>query len=374
MADTKAYIGADGKRNHTIVAVFLRGGADGLSMVAPTEDDAYYNARPTIGVAKGDTVKVDDMFGLHPELAPLQPIFDAGDMAIVHQAGSEDQTRSHFEAQDWMEHGGEAAGGWLGRYLREKSRGSGSPLSAVAINRTKPLCLWGASASVAVESLDALSIADTPPAFMPALTNLYKADATALGKAGKDAIEALDKIDAIQSKKYVPGNDATYPTDSFADGLMQVARLIKSGVGLEAASVDLNGWDAHFASSALMNPLMDRLAKGLAAFRQDLGQEMDHVTVVVMTEFGRRVAQNVSLGTDHGRGSVMFVMGGGVRGGRVIHKWAGLDRDKLEGPGDLPVVHNYRNVIAAVLARHGNDIALEAVFPRFELAPVALYG
>ena len=150
--------------------------------------------------------------------------------------------------------------------------------------------------------------------------------------------------------------------------------MVKARVALETVSLDLNGWDSHFAATALMNPLMKQLAEGLAAFRRDLGSDMGKVTVVVMTEFGRRVYQNVSFGTDHGRGSVMFVLGSEILGGRVIHKWKGLDSDRLEGPGDLAVVYNYRDVLAPVLMRHGGIEAMDTIFPEFSVSPLALYG
>ncbi len=179
----------------------------------------------------------------------------------------------------------------------------------------------------------------------------------------------------MRATPYQPAHGAAYGADDFGQGLQQLARLIKAQVGLEAASIDLGGWDSHFTQQTLLEPLLTKLGKGLAAFRQDLGPAMANVTVVVMTEFGRRVQENSAFGTDHGRGGVMLVMGGGVSGGRVIGPWPGLDDRNLEGPGDLPVVNNYRNVLAPILLRHGlAQDALPRVFPGFELKPMELFG
>ena len=177
----------------------------------------------------------------------------------------------------------------------------------------------------------------------------------------------------MRTTQYHPANGAKYETDDFSQGLRQIARLIKARVGLQAASVDLNGWDSHFSQATVMDPLIIRLGRGLSSFHRDLGRDLEHTTVVVMTEFGRRLAENSAFGTDHGRGSVMFVMGGGVQGGRVLGKWPGLTREVLEGPGDLPVVNNYRNVLAPILQRHGAGETLDQIFPGYSVSPMDLY-
>jgi uncharacterized protein (DUF1501 family) len=209
---------------------------------------------------------------------------------------------------------------------------------------------------------------------MNALARLYQARPDDLGAAGHSTLEAVRRIETLRTASYQPGHGAIYGDDEFSRGLLQIARLIKSRVGLEAASIDLNGWDSHFGQSTIMDPLMARLGAGLGAFYRDMGREMDSTTVVVMTEFGRRVAENSAFGTDHGRGSIMFVMGGGIKGGRVFGKWPGLTQDVLEGPGDLPVVTNYRNILAAILQRHRSGDTLDKVFPNFALQPLDLYG
>jgi uncharacterized protein (DUF1501 family) len=182
------------------------------------------------------------------------------------------------------------------------------------------------------------------------------------------------RIEKLRTTLYHPANGANYGTDNFSQGLRQIARLIKARIGVQAASVDLNGWDSHFSQATIMDPMMIRLAKGLSAFHRDLGRDLDHTTLVVMTEFGRRLAENSAFGTDHGRGGVMFVMGGGVQGGRVLGKWPGLTKEVLEGPGDVPVVNNYRNILAPILQRHGAGESLDHIFPGFPIRPMALYS
>jgi uncharacterized protein (DUF1501 family) len=363
----------------TLVVVFLRGAADGLTLVAPIADDNYHKFRPRLAVKKSDAVRLDDVFGLHPNLRALEAAWKDGDLAIIHGAGGESDTRSHFEAQDLMEHGGVAAGGWLGRFLRARGP-SESPLAAVALSPTLPESLSGAPSAAALQSLEDFAIADKRTGaakqdFARELQRLYALEQGPLGAAATNTFEALRRIEAIDAKA-TPANGAEYDAkDSFALGLRQVAQLIRADVGLDAASVDLGGWDSHFTQQTLIDPLMLRLAKGLAAFRQDLGPRMATTTVVVMTEFGRRVAENSAFGTDHGRGGAMFVLGGGVKGGRVLGGWPGLKPEMLEGPGDLPVWNNYRNILAPILTRHGaDDASLPRIFPEFTLAPLALYS
>jgi len=371
----QAYVSGNGDRRQTLVVVFLRGGADGLNLVAPLEDSGYYKHRPRIALSKKEAVKLDGFYGLNPHLKDLAPIYEAGELAIIHGAGSEDDTRSHFEAQDLMEHGGMVAGGWLGRFLRyrQQTGGNGS-LSAMAIGKALPECLRGAPAATVLESLDDFSLGKNSARLARELARLYAGETGPLGQSANDTLTALDRLDRLRATRYQPENKAEYSYDTFAQGLKQVARLIKAQVGLEAVSLDLGGWDSHLNQSNLMDPLMRRLNLGLAAFHQDLGRRMKDVSVVVMTEFGRRVMENSAFGTDHGRASVMFVMGGGVKGGRVIGPWTELKDELLEGPGDLPVVNNYRNVLAPVLQRHSPGADFKKIFPEFELNPLPLFS
>jgi len=359
----------------TLVVVFLRGAADGITLVAPVEDDNYHKFRPRLAVKKADAVPLDGFFGLQPLLRPLEAAWKDGDLAIVHGAGGESDSRSHFEAQDLMEHGGLAAGGWLGRFLRARGQ-SRSPLSAVALAPTLPEALSGAPSAAAFQSLDEFGFGKKGnAAFNEQLRRLYDLETGDLHDAALNTFDAIHRIESID-RKATPDHGAAYDEkDDFANGLRQVAQLIKADVGLDAASVDLGGWDSHFTQQSFIEPLMRRLAGGLAAFRQDLGARMATTTVVVMTEFGRRVAENSAFGTDHGRGSMMFVLGGGVKGGRVLGGWPGLKPEMLEGPGDLPVWNNYRNVLAPVLQRHGAAAeSLGKIFPDFAFKPLDLFG
>ena len=374
MAAPKTLITGNGDHAHSLVVVFLRGGADGLSLVAPLEDDGYHHARPRIAVGKSEAVKLDGFFGLHPLLKDLGPAYTDGTMAIIHAVGSEDSTRSHFEAQDLMEHGGEVAGGWLGRFLRYRPNLSAGALSAIAFGRSVPECLRGAPAATVLRSLDEFSLGANAAPLQGQLETLYQREGGLLGAAGRDTLDALRRIEGLRATPYQPAAGTEYPKDDFGQGLKQIARLIKARVGLEAASIDLGGWDSHLNQGTIMDPLIGRLGRGLGAFYRDLGKAMNRTTVVVMTEFGRRVTENSAFGTDHGRGSVMFVLGGGVKGGRVLGDWPSLKPEILEGPGDLPVTTNYRNVLAAVLKQHSPEADLARVFPDFPLTPLPLYG
>ena len=374
MGSLQTYTTGNGDEQHTLVVIFLRGGADGLNMVAPLGDDGYFRARPRIAIDAKSALQLDNFFGLNPLLKELLSAYQEGSLAIVHAAGSEDDTRSHFEAQDLMEHGGLAGGGWLGRFLRASNGTSNGPLSAVALGHSLPECLRGAPAVTVLETLADFSLGTRRAALVNQLAKLYGLQHTEVGAAGRSTIEAVRRIADMRNTVYRPMNGAVYSNDEFARSLLELARLIKARVGLQAASLDLGGWDSHFGQSTVMNPLMVRLAKGLAAFHKDLGADMQRVTVVAMTEFGRRVAENSAFGTDHGRGSVMFLLGGGVRGGKVYGRWPGLSKDVLEGPGDLPVTTNYRNVLATILERHAGQSALPQTFPNFELNPLPVFG
>ncbi|MCI0746707.1 MAG: DUF1501 domain-containing protein, partial [Verrucomicrobia subdivision 3 bacterium] len=345
MAQLQQFITGISDDPRTLVVVFLRGGADGLNMVAPLEDDGYFRARCRIAIRKEKAIALDGFFGLNPLLGPLALPYRDGALAIIHAVGSEDDTRSHFEAQDLMERGGlSSSGGWLGRFLRALPHGSTAPLAAVAVGTSIPESLRGAPACTVMDSLESFRLGAKSPQFAAALGRLWTREPAPLGPAGRDSLRALDRIEQLSRKPYSPDLNAHYPQNSLARALREVARLIKGRVGLVAASIDLDGWDSHITQGAIMDPLMEQLAGGLAAFYRDLGKLIETTTVVIMTEFGRRVYENASFGTDHGRGSVMFILGGGVRGGRVIARWPTLNREILEGPGDLPVTTNYRNV------------------------------
>jgi uncharacterized protein (DUF1501 family) len=370
----KTYLNDSDRTERTLVVIFLRGGADGLSLVPPIGDDGYHNARSRIAVGEKEAFPLDGFFGLHPRMPELKPIYDAGELLVVHATGSEDSTRSHFEAQDLMEHGGQVAGGWLGRFLRYRAHPADGALATVAIGKTLPEALRGAPSATAIESLDEFGFANSDGIFMRELSRLYERESGELGRTARDTLGAMERMQNLRANSYVPDRDANYPNNDFGRGLLQIVRLIKGRVGLESATLDLGGWDSHLTQETLMNPLMTTLSIGLGAFHRDLGREMDRTTVVVMTEFGRRVRENSAFGTDHGRGSVMFVLGGGIRGGRVHADWKGLQDEVLEGPGDLPVTTNYRDVLAAVLSKHDEGADLKRIFPDYEVRPLHVYA
>lgn len=364
------YLEQHAEDDRVLVVVFLRGGADGLTLVPPVGDDAYHRARPTIGVGAGDAIKLDDRYSLNQRLQPLMPWFERGELAIVHGAGTEDTTRSHFEAQDYMEHGGDAGGGWLGRYLRARG-GSPGALSAVAIGTTLPESMRGAPGGAVMQSIRDFALAGDDPHITEQLSRLYARAAGPLGQSARDTLGAIERLRQLRATDATPQHGAAYPETTFGRGLSELARLIRARVGVVASTIDLHGWDTHFTQNAFIGSLMDELANGVNAFMTDLRDESDRVQLVVMTEFGRRVYENTSYGTDHGLGSVMFVLGEGIRGG-ITSGWSDLEYEHLLGPGDVPVEINYRDVLAPVLRAHSPHADLSRVFPGHQFANSAL--
>ena len=362
----------DAADGNTLVVIFLRGGVDGLNVVVPYAEDAYYRARPTLALARPNDGKanradraldLNGFFGIHPSLAPLMSLYGDGKIAFVHAIGSMDGSHSHFEAMNCMERGLARSGagepsGWLARHLMS-SPGNGSALRAVAIGGTMPDSLRGASTALALDSLDDFRL-QGDASFRSALDGLYAGGSDPLTSAGRQTLKALDTLHTMpESDK----ND--YPDEELARGLRQVSQLIKSGVGLEVACLEKTGWDTHVAQGSGTGILSSQLAdlgKALAAFAKDMGPRMDRVTVIAQTEFGRRVQENDGFGTDHGHGSVMFMMGGGVKPG-VHANWPGLDPSQLSDPGDLQVTTDYRNVLAEVLVKRLQNNASTQIFP-----------
>ncbi|MBV9851405.1 MAG: DUF1501 domain-containing protein [Armatimonadetes bacterium] len=363
-----------------LVTIFLRGGADGLNVVVPHGDDDYHRSRPTLGVA--DPVNLDGFFGLHPSLRPLLPLYEAGQMAVVHACGSGDQTRSHFEAMATVERGAfrEAgpASGWLARHLTSAPWENESPLRAVALGAMVPETLHGAANATAMQTLDDLKLhgpAGREAALLTSLGSLYGADRRSLlGPAGREALAALKTLDGLSPAQRQPSHGAAYPADDLGVGLHQVATLIKAGVGLEAACLDHGGYDTHVAQSGVLADRLKSLGASLAAFAADLGPTLwADTTVVVLSEFGRRVEENDGAGTDHGRAGVMLALGGrGIAGGRVHGRWPGLAPAQREGPGDLKVTTDYRNVLAEIVSLRLGNPNVEAVFPGLAREPVGV--
>ncbi len=367
----------------TLVFVFLRGGLDGLNTVVPTFEDAYHELRPTIAIDRrkagetaGGAIPLDDRFALHEALEPLLPAYREGRLAVLHAIGSDDDTRSHFEAQDQMEHGASVtqplSGGWIARWLRTLP--GISALSALAFGRTVPESLRGAPSVTAVESLDDIRLAtrsERSGDFADALARLYADSGGALRRPGEDALALLRRIEEIRSD---PETGAAYPDTEFAQSLSQVARLVRSDVGLRAAAVNQGFYDTHVTQDALLGRQLTELAGGLAAFDTDLGELREHVTVVCLSEFGRRTYENAGLGTDHGRGTCAFVLGAGVRGGRVVCDWPGLSGEDTEGPGDLRVTSDYRNLLWEALTTRFDATYRETVFPGLRYRPPGVFA
>ncbi|MGI4788855.1 MAG: DUF1501 domain-containing protein [Janthinobacterium lividum] len=367
-----------------LVSIFLRGGVDGLSLIVPHGDDDYYRLRPTLALARPSdrrtksterVLDLDGFFGLHPALAPLWPLQEAGQLAIVHACGSGDQTRSHFEAMATMERGVQQetgpASGWLARHLETAPWNNPSPLRAVALGSILPQTLSGASQTTTLSTVADLRLQSpfggSTARFERTLAQQYSAGA--LAEAGQEALSMLKTLNHLPTDTSHIGH---YPNDDLSEGLRQVSLLIKSGVGLEAACLDHAGYDTHVAqgtSQGILAGRLQSLSSALAAFAADLGPEhWNRTTVVVMSEFGRRAAENSGLGTDHGRAGAMLVLGGHVVGGRVHGLWPGLGANQLEGPGDLKVTTDYRAVLAEIITHRLKNPNASAIFPGLELA------
>lgn len=359
-----------------LVVIFLRGGADGLSVVPPHGEDAFHRGRPTLGlgapkrsVASTDkAIDLDGFFGLHPTLAPLVPEFKEGSMAVVHAVGSADQSRSHFEAMSAMERGlpnavSGAASGWLARFLTETQTAGDSPLRAVALGSILPDSLRGGVGGSAIRSVEDFQITGKGAnEFQKLLKIAYASGDDEAQRAGRDTLRILDSLGKLDQKEY--RGKAGYPESELGEGLKQVAILAKAGVGLEVACLDKGGWDTHFAqggSTGLLAGLLDDLARSIVSFTNDMGERMKRTTVLVMTEFGRRAYENSTLGTDHGRGSMMFLIGGGIKGGKVYGEWPGLEEHQLED-GDLRVTTDYRTVLSEVLERRMHFASTDRIF------------
>lgn len=351
---------------HTLVHIFLRGGADTMNLIVPYADDHYYRARPTLGIKAASLLKLDDRYGLHPALKPLEAAFKEGRLGFVQGVGVNNDSGSHFDCQDQMEHGDAsmdepAGGGWLGRFLRLRADKSQSALSAVAIGTQLPEILRGAPSVSVLRKLDDIAIKSptgNPAAVAGALQAMYGADVSLLGQRGQQTLDLFKRVAALHGKAYMPANNAAYPAkNAFAEGLREVARLIKANVGLEVACLDLPGWDTHFlqgtdigAGSHATNA--KSLAEGLAAFELDLREQRQNYTVMITTEFGRRIYENASLGTDHGRGFCFMALGDKVKGGRVLGNWPlqAMDETNPLGPGGVEMQHEFRSIFAEVLS------------------------
>jgi uncharacterized protein (DUF1501 family) len=363
-------------RKKILVAIFQRGAADGLNIVVPHGEKAYHALRPTIAVPRPGTpdgaVDLDGFFGLHPSLASLKRLFDGGHLAIVDAVGSPDPTRSHFDAQNYMESGtpGRKAtdSGWMNRALPKES-GKVSPLRALSLGAVLPRTMSGERPALALASVAEFQLRNQEAA--KAFEQLYaESPDPALRATSQETFEAASMLQAIQKQPYIPAAD--YPRGRFGDSVRQIAQLIKADVGVEMAFVDIGGWDHHVnevgqrASEGQLANLLREYGQGLSAFWQDLGDRMADIVLVTMSEFGRTANENGNRGTDHGHANNMLLIGGPVKGGKIYGRWPGLAREQLYEGRDLAVTTDFRDVLGELVARHlGND-SVQSVFPGYE--------
>lgn len=370
------------RRGKTLVVVFQRGGADGLSMVVPYGDPAYAGLRPGIGIpAPGrpdGSIDLDGFFCLHPSLEPLHLFWKQRRLAVVHAAGSQDTTRSHFDAQDFMESGTpgnkQTSDGWLGRMLRAYDPHAVSGLTSLAIGSTMPRILRGDPRAIAlpsVTSAHAKRLLTTALFFEP----LYAG--APLSSGANDAFRLIDRLRRFNFSSVPVASDTNYPRSPFGQAMREMATVIKANLGLVAGFADSGGWDTHVNQGGTAGQLAFRLrdfSQAIAAFARDLGKKLDDVVLLTMTEFGRTARENGNRGTDHGHASAFFVLGGGVRGGKVYGKWPGLRPQDLHEGRDLAVTTDFRDVCSTILSRHFGIVARRAVFPGYTPDLSALSG
>jgi uncharacterized protein (DUF1501 family) len=374
---------APSQRKKILVAIFQRGAADGLNVVVPHGDSAYYDLRPTIAIPRptSDPAKIadcaidlDGFFGLNPALAPLKPLFDQKHLAIVDAVGSPDPTRSHFDAQDYMESGtpGRKAtqDGWMNRAL-PRATGKVSPVRAVSLGPVLPRAMRGPVPAIAMQTIDSFQVRNAEASKQ--FEQMYMgAKDPVIQAAGKDTFEAVALLQSIQRQQYTPASGASYPRGRVGPSLQQIAQLIKSNVGVEMAFADIGGWDHHVneigprPSVGQLANLLGEYGQALAAFWTDMGDRMNDVVVVTMSEFGRTAKENGNRGTDHGHANSMFVMGGDVKGGKVYGKWPGLQKDQLYEGRDLALTTDFRDVLGELVTGHLGNPSAKNVFPGYD--------
>jgi len=363
-----------------LVVLFQRGAADGLNIVVPFAEPNYYRIRPSIAIpqsrqgGEGAALDLDGFFGLHPSLAPLVPLFQKQQLAIVHAAGSPDTTRSHFDAQDYMESGTPGVkatdDGWLNRALQQSAETDATPFRAVAMGANLPLTLRGSAPAIALPDVKQFRVFAQSPAVQGGFEALYAQTVDqALRGTGTETFEAIDMLRKADPSRFQAENGAVYPNNRVGQTMQQVAQLHKADIGLEVTFVDTGGWDNHVneggAQGQLSNLLRD-LGQSMAAFSQDMGDRMEDIVVVTMSEFGRTAHENGNRGTDHGHANCMFVMGGPVKGGKVYGRWPGLGPEQLNEGRDLALTTDFRSVLGEIISKHLGTQELNAVFPGFD--------
>lgn len=379
-----------GGRRKTLIAIFQRGAVDGLNMVVPHGERAYYDLRPSIAISKPQSgnaeaaLELDGLFGLHPALAPFKPLWDSKRLAVVHAVGSPDNTRSHFDAQDYMESATPGRkgtpDGWLNRYLQSKSDPEHSLFRAVSMTQTMPRILQGKAPTLAISNLADFTIraGRSSASVQGGFEAIYDQSVNdVLGGTGRETFEAVNYLKKVNPSQYQPENGAQYPRSSFGNSLFQIAQLIKAGVGLEVAFTDIGGWDTHVNQGNSRGQLANRLqdfSGGIAALTTDLGKQMDDVVILTMSEFGRTVRENGNRGTDHGHANAMFVIGNAVRGGQIYGPWPGLKGDQLYEGRDLALTTDFRDVFGEVARKHLGAPNVQAVFPGYAASEAKFRG
>ena len=381
----------ESKKNKILVAIFMRGAADGLNIVAPFGDGRYHDLRPTLGLTPptsannanqfNGTIDLDGFFGFNGSLQFLKPLWDKKQLAIIEATGSPDPSRSHFDAQDYMESGtpGKTSGsGWLNRALPAE-QANVSPLRAVALSNQVPRTLRGEREVIALGNASQFKIQDQQTASI--LQNMYSLTPDApLQRTGKDAFDAMKMLQSIPKPDQTPpqqpfnGNVPRYQQGGeLGRNLQQLAALIKANAGVEAAFAEVGGWDHHGNENQQLSNLLRQFSSAIAAFTEDMGDRMEDIVLVTMSEFGRTVEENGNAGTDHGHGSMMMVLGGPVAGGKVYGKWPGLEKEQLFEGRDLAVTTDFRTVLSELVRGHLGQQDLTGVFPGFTgAAPLGL--
>jgi uncharacterized protein (DUF1501 family) len=371
-------------RNKRLVVIFQRGAADGLNIVIPHAEPSYYAMRPTINIPQKSVLDLDGFFGLHPSMNALLPLWTGKQLAIVHAAGSTDSTRSHFDAQDYMESGTpglkSTADGWLNRALSAlppaADHGTQAAFRAIAMGPAMPRILSGPEPAVAVNHINEFSVGGRAAKTTPAAStfeSMYEHSVdSVLHGAGQETFDAVKMLKSADPAKYKPAPGVNYPQGRFGDSLQQLAQLIKANLGVQIAFADIGGWDHHVNEGSTQGQLANVLhefSQSLFAFWTDLGTLGEDTVVVTMSEFGRTARENGNRGTDHGHANAMFVLGGPVQGGKVYGKWPGLDVSQLHDERDLAVTTDFRRVLSEAVYRHLGNHKLETVFPGFQSQP-----
>ncbi len=376
---------ANGK---TLVLLFQRGAVDGLSMVVPAGDPWYWRERSRIAVPREVLLDLDGTFALHPRLAPLKPLWDRGMLAAIHAVGSPSSTRSHFDAQDFIETGTPdrkaTTDGWANRLAASHAREhADTPFRAVAFGPQLPRILAGQAPALAIDDLRTFGVREARREGDARLTRafeaLYQGSATGLvASSSAEGFEAIRMLKAADPGALPPANGATYPRGKLGQSMQQIAQLIKADLGLEIAFADVSGWDTHVNQGGGDGQLalrLDEFGQALGAFCTDLGERMRDVLVLTMSEFGRTVKENGTGGTDHGHATAMFAIGGAVNGGRVLGRWPGLAPEARHEGRDLALTTDYRDLFGEILTGHLGAASLDAVFPDHAPGPrLGLFG